>query len=846
MSDQIGHTLSRRQLLAVMTTGTLASLTGCEHDTSESAGIPVQPSPTWQANYSAHIHHEWPVMGPRASPSEDSILSTSTTLNYLGTTWEPNGNPLSVDDVNESQDDAHDEGMARHSGAWKHTFGFSSNAIALYRWNGDWIMAPSKTGSPVDIGNIFVVNGGHTDEPLEKSDFDIDQDVFIPSRERAERVAISVRRDDDLTGFFDGKSFEKRIDSLDQEIRDQIARGPANVEAVTSGVPVSNINRVRRSLERQESNTSLVFTGIGVGVTIGGTLGSFVPGIGTAVGGVLGGASGALIGLSLTGLSLIISNMPNVFGGAVPAPSVPFSEGVANASPMGHDAVGHYATFDVYSTPGAKGEFTVRAVHRHEPSDRLVGRGPEEERQVLALWKVELADLKPRSEMAEDELPPPGATKISNPDEYPARISAAYFNDKRHTVQKPDPDERFQWPDWWAVEPTPKPAIAGPISNVSKSGNQYSADGTLLSGSHLAEFEWNTYKINNTDWEAYLQELFFAIMFDREAPNLLEYLPEKRHENTFTGKFPDIAYDETGRYFLELIVKDQNRATAEEEGNVIDDHIFGVGKTAELVTVGGGSPNPKITVKRETQAKPATPTNGTANDTGTTRGGIAPPSKIPRGGASGFILSGARSTPTDQIAKYGWIVVGPLPKADVDLGSLDFELLVDLLLKTQASENLVQREAGESVSIAQAPKDDEFYFVALTIVTEVGGWATTFKPLESSGGGPSELAPREMDIYGLTGQSDSGILTVRLEGPDDADFDLYATLDGRTPKLGNYDKSSRGMGSIEELTFDVDRIYPISDVVKIGVVSRSGSGQYSLSITNRSDIGLEYLRTRQL
>ncbi|OLZ40680.1 halolysin [Natrinema saccharevitans] len=68
--------------------------------------------------------------------------------------------------------------------------------------------------------------------------------------------------------------------------------------------------------------------------------------------------------------------------------------------------------------------------------------------------------------------------------------------------------------------------------------------------------------------------------------------------------------------------------------------------------------------------------------------------------------------------------------------------------------------------------------------------------------------------------------TVSLEGPETADFDLYLTLDGRTPTQRDYDERSVGNDSNESI--DVD----LSGDEEFGIlVSRySGSGSYTVSV----------------
>ncbi|AGB31470.1 SptA [Natrinema pellirubrum DSM 15624] len=68
--------------------------------------------------------------------------------------------------------------------------------------------------------------------------------------------------------------------------------------------------------------------------------------------------------------------------------------------------------------------------------------------------------------------------------------------------------------------------------------------------------------------------------------------------------------------------------------------------------------------------------------------------------------------------------------------------------------------------------------------------------------------------------------TVTLEGPSSADFDLYLTLDGRTPTRQDYDKRSASNDSSESI--DVD----LSGDEEFGILVRrySGSGSYTVGV----------------
>jgi serine protease len=74
--------------------------------------------------------------------------------------------------------------------------------------------------------------------------------------------------------------------------------------------------------------------------------------------------------------------------------------------------------------------------------------------------------------------------------------------------------------------------------------------------------------------------------------------------------------------------------------------------------------------------------------------------------------------------------------------------------------------------------------------------------------------------------SDPCQVEVDLQGPSDADFDLYVTLDGRTPTPDDFDKSSTGPGGNEAVL--VDDLDPATEL-GIRVEASSGYGGYEIT-----------------
>lgn len=81
--------------------------------------------------------------------------------------------------------------------------------------------------------------------------------------------------------------------------------------------------------------------------------------------------------------------------------------------------------------------------------------------------------------------------------------------------------------------------------------------------------------------------------------------------------------------------------------------------------------------------------------------------------------------------------------------------------------------------------------------------------------------------YAVPDRADTLVIT--MAGPSDADFDLYVTLDGRTPTADDYDRRSKGQGSEERIVVDVSGL---SDDARIGVLARAyeGSGDVRVDV----------------
>ncbi|WP_435319167.1 S8 family serine peptidase [Haloarchaeobius sp. TZWSO28] len=86
----------------------------------------------------------------------------------------------------------------------------------------------------------------------------------------------------------------------------------------------------------------------------------------------------------------------------------------------------------------------------------------------------------------------------------------------------------------------------------------------------------------------------------------------------------------------------------------------------------------------------------------------------------------------------------------------------------------------------------------------------------------------DSDSYSYTASlADPCQVTVTLDGPAGADFDLYVTKDGRTPSTSDYDERSITQDSNEQIVIDT-----VSSGQEFGILvdSYSGSGSYTVSV----------------
>ncbi len=94
------------------------------------------------------------------------------------------------------------------------------------------------------------------------------------------------------------------------------------------------------------------------------------------------------------------------------------------------------------------------------------------------------------------------------------------------------------------------------------------------------------------------------------------------------------------------------------------------------------------------------------------------------------------------------------------------------------------------------------------------------------------LSEGGQDVYTYDLDAPSS-LDVELSGDPGTDFDLYVTLDGRTPATTDYDRRSYTYGTDEEISIDSE----VEDELGMLVDGYSGSGEYTMTVTETDGDG---------
>lgn len=679
--------LSRRDLLAAVTTVSVIGGSGCSVKSSAN-GIPIQPSPTWTANYNTHIEGK--------TDYDPSIVRTSSTLKYIGTQWSETGNPLTDDEFNNSDEiDATAVPASDQQGAWKHTFAISSLGVLLTEGpDGKWEVDPKGTDSGEKLSSRFLISGDSKDRALEKDDdFPRKTEDFILDENVAAGVSVSAARDSSLYRVFETSSFEKKIADADQKLKNAMANRPLGdrISRVTD-IKTTNAAHVRaerveeeEKFEEAEKMVGMASTSSSLMIVI---IGTFISSPVIAIGSIL-----TVIGAFATFTMTLIGEINEVrTTGPNAVPRHDNAEAIAGSTPSLGNAVGHAIQFDVYVSPGMEGEFTVRSKHRSE----LTGGDYIGADNVTAMWKVQLNRYPSPENVSSSELPPSDGTRITEPSKYPAQIKRASFNTKRRTR---DDDGLVA-----SITPRPNAGIAGPFSQLSAGKTyEYSADTTTLAGSHIDQFEWRSWFISKETWRDYQRALV-----KRNPPKDITRFIDRNDGSPSQGKFTKRSFDQIGRHVLELIVKDTNR----QDADVSDDSILGVDRTTEMITVGGKPPSPKFSVKRT---------------------------------EDGDIMLDASETedPDTDIENlhFDWFIVGPFKQKLLSPSTSIFGLF-DLLTDVQ-----IRELTGEQVILNNSLGRNGAYFVSLTVDAPFQ-WATTSSIVTQAA--PNIVIEQGPDQYSVT------------------------------------------------------------------------------------------------
>lgn len=749
--------VTRRELMAVAAAGGMASLAGCEHEQGpEMEGIPISREPGWTAQYGSRVS----IYKPEGDETRHVVERTNTQLHYLDSNWVNVGNPQGPPQA--GSDDQPD-------GAWKHTFVLSSASFGLERteqdgrYLEDWHVSDEIQVNP---GGFWIDT--HPGSSEGDSGWSLDERHTDP-------VAVSVRRDPDLYGFLDPVDFEDQLRDADQEVRNELARNP-------EGVSTTNVTRTKARIEEQNAQVSLGITIVSLVIGAGVSL-SFLPGF-------LLGAGFVALDWALTGFDLVENEYRS---------QVPYNYGISNEQPTERvtAAAGQYITFDVYVAPdetdeGSVGKFTVGSRQRFDPA-----------------WKVRIDRSKPKDQLTDSESS--DGTSVPSSETFTAEIEDANFNDARNTRKEDQSAGEAR-----TRKPRPQPGIAGPLKNVpSGESVEYSANQTMLAGSHIEEYRWRTYPLSDGVWKQYQRDVISAGT-GVEIESLTDRVSQ---EGEFRGEFPEIEFEQSGRYVLELEVEDGNARNEPGTDGV-------VGRTFEFVDVNTKAPDPAITLRTDE-----------SEDDGAT-------------------LSAEETTdPDNDLSEldYEWIIAGPLPEevaelssGDVtDLPSLNLFYVLSLLREVQATS---QTATGREVSLSDFDTDEGVYVALLTATDPSGAWGRTVRVFDGAGCEQfdedvdvpyvttGELSKRrELDQYvlELRGELWGDDVTISVEGREEDDLDLYVTLDGRTPTLVDYDRKS----SIEGSEGTVELTAPNTKITEMGIavgLYDGDCGAYRLTVDGGS------------
>jgi chitodextrinase len=171
------------------------------------------------------------------------------------------------------------------------------------------------------------------------------------------------------------------------------------------------------------------------------------------------------------------------------------------------------------------------------------------------------------------------------------------------------------------------------------------------------------------------------------------------------------------------------------------------------------------------------------------------------------------SDPDGTLTSYEWSVDGS-PVASGETAEYSFETPGD-----HEIELVVTDDAG---SMASATRSID--------VSEGGGGACGDESNSGTTSGYLWFFDNSDEYTYPTETSDPCTVSIELDGPENANFDLFVTLDGRTPTSSDYDRKATSPNAREELLTEA---IDASTELGILVQRRSDSGQYTLTVEER-------------
>ncbi|WP_159076960.1 outer membrane protein assembly factor BamB family protein [Halococcoides cellulosivorans] len=453
LGDSVENSISRRNFVKAVGASGVA-LGGAGVTLANEDGVKMRDtSNAWGVRRDAHMS-----TGGSENEEHDDIwdagiwenthMISSTSLNLVGRTWEPRGNP---------------DMSAPADGAWRYTFAISSSAIAYGELEEDmsknWAFPlnsdpqdPFDTaymGREVQFRETFTVESTGTDDQID-------------------RIAIAERRDKDYCGFIHGRSFfEELYNGTEVEapyvppqfIPSQLGEGLSSRYANPAGV----LNDAEVKYEQEQAQDRIQDAKAGVGVA-GSTIGLAI---------TIAGVSLPLVGLGvgIVGLTLSIDGFFNALL-EEPDRDVAIYRGFRHQRPSeacGPAGLG-YVTFDVFVSPDETTQFTT-TIDISQNGHQFVGDDP----YIHPEWTVEIDAGPP-----ENDRPTRETLDINWGDSSPA-----------------DPPDEANEDKQYGSSPTP---VIGYPNQISESDTvRFDAYGTKLEMHPLADTEPYEWTLSRSD-----------------------------------------------------------------------------------------------------------------------------------------------------------------------------------------------------------------------------------------------------------------------------------------------------------------------------------------------------------